>query len=824
MSVINTNITSLIAQQNLGRSQNNLATAMERLSSGMRINSAKDDAAGQAIANRMSSQITGLATAQRNANDGISVAQTAEGGLNQINDNLQRVRELTVQAANETNSQDDLESIQGEINQRLEEIDRISRETDFNGTKVLGANTGAADETLRSISIQVGSKDSETIDIQLKQINSAQLSLEGFNVTGAGSVANTAATENSLVLAGASGAGTVNGVSEYVMKEANAAMTSSAIMSNVADGDTITVDIEDRAEVTLAEAIGFAKDGSTIVSGSFSHSDFTSSDVSDVNLSGGLAEYSETYGSGGAASTRLAADLTAAFGEDPVAATVNLSGGHSLNILVDSDGKVTDSFGQAIYIISSGGETSLAVATDSGGALQATATTLANLLVTSGGALAGDSSTVVIGDITYTADSTASGGMTITGQTWTADEFADRLTSDVTFSGSSTSGLAGSGTITAAVSGGSTSGGSATVGGNQIYITDAGDELTTTQTPAVTGIVTSAYTYDADEDVFTHSEVFDDTTTTSASGALTAALTASLGETVTATVTVGGSDTNVVIGSDGYIRSEDGNQLFIDDSGDLSETQGSGSAATVTLLVEFMTSGATTISNDGVSVAINGGATYTMSNSGGTVTAAGLTKTAAELTDLMSQNTGISFDYVDTDNGDGVSQTVNFAINSSGEVANAEFTAGAIASGTAYVAEDGSFTANATEDTSYFVQENGNVTNDSGQRIYEDEDGAFTTESATESERSTLAELDSAIAMVDELRSDLGAIQNRMMSAIENLSTTETNISAARSRIEDANYAVEVANMTKAQILQQAGTSVLAQANQIPQNVLSLLG
>ncbi|BBM05460.1 hypothetical protein HAALTHF_17200n [Vreelandella aquamarina] len=103
-------------------------------------------------------------------------------------------------------------------------------------------------------------------------------------------------------------------------------------------------------------------------------------------------------------------------------------------------------------------------------------------------------------------------------------------------------------------------------------------------------------------------------------------------------------------------------------------------------------------------------------------------------------------------------------------------------------------------------------------------DDSFTTEATSEAERSSLGDVDEALSTVDALRSDLGAIQNRLESAIENLSTTETNLSAARSRIEDADYATEVANMTRAQILQQAGTSVLAQANQIPQNVLSLLG
>ncbi|MFA5496237.1 MAG: flagellin [Porticoccaceae bacterium] len=176
MSVINTNITSLIAQGNLGKSQSALQTSMERLSSGLRINSAKDDAAGQAIANRMTAQITGLNQAQRNANDGISIAQTAEGSLNQVNDNLQRIRELAVQAANGTNSPDDLQSIQDEIDQRLEEIDRISAETNFNGVKVLASDQG--------LTIQVGANDNETITVNLKEINRETLGLAHLDVRG----------------------------------------------------------------------------------------------------------------------------------------------------------------------------------------------------------------------------------------------------------------------------------------------------------------------------------------------------------------------------------------------------------------------------------------------------------------------------------------------------------------------------------------------------------------------------------------------------------------------------------------------------------------
>ncbi|HEU0277049.1 MAG TPA: flagellin [Rhodanobacteraceae bacterium] len=175
MAVINTNITALIGQQNLTKSASALQTAMERLSSGLRINSAADDAAGQAIANRMSAQITGLSQAQRNANDGISVAQTAGGALNQVNDNLQRIRQLTVQAANGTNSASDLASIQDEINQRLDEINRVSTQTSFNGVNVLASN--------QTLNIQVGANDGQVIGIKLNQINRSTLGLDGFDVT-----------------------------------------------------------------------------------------------------------------------------------------------------------------------------------------------------------------------------------------------------------------------------------------------------------------------------------------------------------------------------------------------------------------------------------------------------------------------------------------------------------------------------------------------------------------------------------------------------------------------------------------------------------------
>ncbi|BFO57654.1 MULTISPECIES: flagellin [Comamonadaceae] len=157
-STINTNIASLNAQRNLSASASSLTTSMQRLSSGLRVNSAKDDAAGLSIAERMNTQIKGLAVAGRNANDGISLAQTAEGALGKVGDMLQRMRELAVQSSNATNSQKDRDALQAEVKQLTNEIDRVAKQTSFNGQKILdGSFAGAL--------FQVGANSGENITV-----------------------------------------------------------------------------------------------------------------------------------------------------------------------------------------------------------------------------------------------------------------------------------------------------------------------------------------------------------------------------------------------------------------------------------------------------------------------------------------------------------------------------------------------------------------------------------------------------------------------------------------------------------------------------------
>jgi flagellin len=158
---INTNIASLNAQRNLNSSQSSLMTSMQRLSSGLRVNSAKDDAAGLAIAERMNAQVRGMNVAVRNANDGISLAQTAEGALGKVGDNLQRMRELALQARNATNSASDKESLDKEFGELAKEIQRVLGGTTFNGKAILGADAGTQ-------TFQVGANvtSNDTIDIQ----------------------------------------------------------------------------------------------------------------------------------------------------------------------------------------------------------------------------------------------------------------------------------------------------------------------------------------------------------------------------------------------------------------------------------------------------------------------------------------------------------------------------------------------------------------------------------------------------------------------------------------------------------------------------------
>ncbi|HDP9526022.1 TPA: FliC/FljB family flagellin [Escherichia coli] len=318
--VINTNSLSLITQNNINKNQSALSSSIERLSSGLRINSAKDDAAGQAIANRFTYNIKGLTQAARNANDGISVAQTTEGALSEINNNLQRIRELTVQATTGTNSDSDLDSIQDEIKSRLDEIDRVSGQTQFNGVNVLSKDG--------SMKIQVGANDGETITIDLKKIDSDTLNLAGFNVNGAGSVDNAKATGKDLTDAGfTASAADANGKITYTKDTVTKfdKATAADVLGKAAAGDSITYAGTDTG-------LGVAADASTYTYNA--------------------ANKSYTFDATGVAKADAGTALKGYLGASNTG-KINI-GGTEQEVNIAKDGSITDTNGDALYLDSTG--------------------------------------------------------------------------------------------------------------------------------------------------------------------------------------------------------------------------------------------------------------------------------------------------------------------------------------------------------------------------------------------------------------------------------------------------------------------------------------
>jgi len=450
-SVINTNSLSLLTQNNLNASQSSLNTAIQRLSSGLRINSAKDDAAGQAIANRFTANIRGLTQASRNANDGISLAQTTEGALTEVTNNLQRVRELTVQAANGSNSANDLKSIQDEITQRLSEIDRISSQTDFNGVKVLSSSA-------KALSVQVGANDGETISIGLREISSKTLNLAGFNVDGTGA-ANTAASSKDLLAAGYAAGATTNGTTAY----------------------SKTYGAADAA--SLSNVLGRAVSGTTVV-------DAGQASIAKYTSNGTSYDFNDTARTG----AKVSADLKPAAGGS-TAVTITI-GGTSVNANIDSNGMLTSaSTGNKLYLDGASGN----LTENSGG-------TLPQANVNGGGTLAS-------GDLLYSmgnsASATKTGGTIVSGSGASATTYTYAVggnaaeTANVTNAHISSSALAtqvgasnGANAITVDLDG---------AGGAAAYIAAAGTGAVTQGGLAVSVDMNNALTTNTAETLYVHS-------------------------------------------------------------------------------------------------------------------------------------------------------------------------------------------------------------------------------------------------------------------------------------------------------------------------------
>lgn len=371
--IINTNVMSLTSQRNLNKSQSSLATSMERLSSGLRINSAKDDAAGLAISERMTGQINGLNQAIRNANDGISLAQTAEGALSEISNNLQRIRELAVQSANATNSSTDRAALQAEVSQLIAEIDRVATQTNFNGVSLL-------DGSFVSQAFQVGADAGQTINIS--SIDSARTSALGASYsasTTSTADVNTTATDGSNVqINGVNVAASASDGVSFANADASALAKVRAINASGIANVTASVVATDHTAANTVTAANALADNDLVING--------------VNI--GVVAANANQDTQGAAIAQAINDNSAATGVtatyDTTAKTISLAAadGRNITVTATANGQTASGFasGTNTYTgriaLSSTGNTGIAI-TGTGAILGSPADATASLTGTS---------------------------------------------------------------------------------------------------------------------------------------------------------------------------------------------------------------------------------------------------------------------------------------------------------------------------------------------------------------------------------------------------------------------------------------------------------
>lgn len=679
---INTNVPSLVAQRNLNMSANSMETSMQRLSSGLRINSAKDDAAGNSIANRFTAQVRGLNQAARNANDGISLAQTAEGALGEITNNLQRLRELAVQSANATNSASDRESLQAEATQLLAEIDRVAEQTNFNGSKLL-------DGSFKAQTFQVGANANETIDISVNGATTAQL-----GVSNAATVSSVE-TANSIV----EGDVVINGV---------------VIGPSVASTDTASTTNKSSSAIAKAAAIN---------------------------------EQS--------AKTGVIATVNANVAEGVTMTAISATGNITIN-----------------------GVTTTTISTDAAGdraVIRTSVVDAINAISERTGVVARDT-----GDDTTGVELVAADGRNIT----------------VAYAGSLTSGTTG---VLAA-------------GTNYGSISLSSDKDITIQRGSLTGLEANA------------------------------GLQAGTFSTQVASVsTVSNTGNNFLSGDFKINGALVGASLSASDTASTVNKSGSAIAKVAAINAVSDQSGVTAVVNTNVvngttmaavanvstgTITINGVTTATISTTASDASSTRVTVIAA--INNISGRTGVTA-VDDGEKGvkllaaDGRNIVASFDTNLSAATTGITATAAAGQAGTftlqsskAIKIETGTADpATALGRTNLAIGTYGE--GKTGESL--DKLDISTFEGATKA----LAAIDNAISSVDSNRSSLGAVQNRFTSTIASLQITSENLQAARGRIQDADFAAETTNLSKSQVLQQAGIAMLSQANQSSQQVLSLL-
>ena len=721
MTVINTNTAAITAQYNLNKVQNAMDTAMERLSSGKRINTAADDAAGIAISTRMQSEINGIQQAIRNASDGQALIDTAEGAHDEITNMLQRMRELAVQSANDTNSDSDRAALQLEIDQLLTEIDRVAESTSWAGKTLMGGPEGGAS----TFDFQVGSSTAvgDQISITIDETSSDAIGIGNSGIASGGRVTGHA------------------GIS--------------------VDGGKISI----VGKPEQGDIFSFTMNGQTVTA-TFSVSD----------------EYEDTA-AGAAAQLRDAIDAVVISNPDDFP---------GYEITDHGDGSLTVSQGTSVNINNVAGLTGTAPAIDT-----------------------------VNGTVTFTytggtdAFSFDVNGVTVTMGARSADHYA----TDATGTAARIAALIGQ-----------------TEGLENVNVIDHGDgsiSLSQSAVPAIEGARVNLTTEPTITAAYTTGTAATPGTIT-ISGAFVADQTMSFdlyGETISFTTS----------SSDGFEDNLAGvtRQMVsaINDAGIMGVSASKGTGNTVTLVADVLIENAT----------VDSGAEFIVNTIAEATTASvAITNAATDpvgTSTLPSYNAGDAYSfevlghevkivigsggYANTK--DGVAQQMKDAVDALGIAGlNVATDTGATGSkiditrdlnGEAGVTRAANNQVLSTDRGTVFTNFSSLSADQIGDPTYS---GSISVSSASAS-ANAIERIDAALTLINEQRAELGAVSNRLEHTITNLSNVNTNIQSSQSRIQDADFATETSALTKSQILSQAATAMLAQANASKQSVLSLL-
>ena len=697
MAVINTNIMSLNAQRNLGMSQSALQISLQRLSSGLRINSAKDDAAGLAISQRFTTQINGLNQAVRNANDAISLAQTAEGALGSYTDILQRIRELAVQSANSSNSSSDRQALNSEAQQLLQEAQRIATQTQFNGQNVL-------DGTLTDAQFQIGANANQTINVSVGNAQTSQLGAYQYN-NSSSAVSGTALTSGDLTINGVNVGDSTSGSADDIVNAINS-VTSQTSVTASATSQIVAAN----APVTGKQDL---QSGDLVING--------------VNI--GAVTGSYNFATQGASIATAINNKTASTGVTATSIAITSTDAASASRLENATGLEVS-------------------------ASTATASQDYTLTGTKGNSVADfvfanytASDEVTIGDKTYVLDASQTTGAAAAGGKF---YIGGGFTNDATLNAQVLDAINGTSNASSAVTGavGTTTGGTnITVTADMVGIESAASTtIADGGGGAVTGITNNLGTGIAENSTF----ILDGQTYTFISGATS------------------------------------GNSISLTQTGN--DATALGSVATALAAAITANHSGTASSNLG---------NHTATATGAVVTTTSVLKGAA---------------------GNGLATT------------GTAVTGGKITGAANVTATDGTYTASTTYGTISLTsnaayQIGGNNPGNAGLSTASSTLTAINTVdiSSVSGANTAITLVDGALDQVSSIRATLGAVQNRFQTTINSLQSTSENLSAARSRILDADFAAETANLTRAQILQQAGTAMLAQANAAPNTVLTLL-